>query len=150
MSRAIQIRRGTADEHSNFTGLLAEVTFDTTNKTLRVHDGETPGGFSLARADAETNLGGADYVIETFRADDGSSWYRKYKSGWVEQGGVLDTTVVFSIPMCDALYCITVSNTSGTYENFRYYERTTTGFKYKNTANSSAPAGTWRVCGFAG
>lgn len=55
MSRAIQIRRGTADEHSNFTGLLAEVTYDTTNKTLRVHDGETPGGIILATQDGAIN-----------------------------------------------------------------------------------------------
>ncbi len=52
MSRAIQIRRGSADEHENFIGLEAEVTYDTTNKTLRVHDGMTPGGIAMARADA--------------------------------------------------------------------------------------------------
>lgn len=51
MSRAIQIRRGTADEHKDFIGLEAEVTYDTTNKTLRVHDGVTPGGIPLARTD---------------------------------------------------------------------------------------------------
>ena len=51
MSRQIQIRRGTATEHENFTGAIGEVTMDTTNKTLRVHDGETLGGVSLARAE---------------------------------------------------------------------------------------------------
>ena len=49
MSRQIQIRRGTADEHTTFTGALGEVTMDTTNKTLRVHDGETAGGVALAK-----------------------------------------------------------------------------------------------------
>ena len=44
MSRQIQIRRGTATEHSGFTGVIGEVTMDTTNNTLRVHDGVTPGG----------------------------------------------------------------------------------------------------------
>ncbi len=44
MSRQIQIRRGTAAEHSNFTGAIGEITMDTTNKTLHVHDGVTPGG----------------------------------------------------------------------------------------------------------
>ena len=60
MSRQIQFRRGTADEHKNFTGAEGEITVDLTNKTLRVHDGETAGGTMLARADA---LNGADYVI---------------------------------------------------------------------------------------
>ena len=49
MSRQIQIRRGTATEHENFTGAMGEVTMDTTNKTLRVHDGETAGGTPLAK-----------------------------------------------------------------------------------------------------
>ena len=53
MSRQIQFRRGTADEHKNFTGAEGEITVDLTNKTLRVHDGVTPGGIILARADAE-------------------------------------------------------------------------------------------------
>ena len=51
MSRQIQIRRGTAAEHDNFTGAIGEVTMDTTNKTLRVHDGVTVGGNKLMLAD---------------------------------------------------------------------------------------------------
>ena len=49
MSRQIQIRRGSATDHENFTGAVGEVTMDTTNKTLRVHDGTTAGGIPLAR-----------------------------------------------------------------------------------------------------
>lgn len=49
MSRQIQIRRGSAAENNDFTGAIGEVTMDTTNKTLRVHDGETAGGTILAK-----------------------------------------------------------------------------------------------------
>jgi len=49
MSRQIQIRRGTAAQNDAFTGAIGEVTMDTTNKTLRVHDGETAGGIKLAK-----------------------------------------------------------------------------------------------------
>ena len=49
MSRQIQIRRGTTAEHENFTGAIGEVTYDTTAKTLRVHDGQTVGGTVLAK-----------------------------------------------------------------------------------------------------
>jgi len=45
---AIQFRRGTTTEHSSFTGLLGEVTVDTTKKSLVVHDGSTAGGSALA------------------------------------------------------------------------------------------------------
>jgi len=44
MSTQVQYRRGTATQNNAFTGALAEITVDTTNWTLRVHDGATPGG----------------------------------------------------------------------------------------------------------
>lgn len=50
MSTEVRWRRGTAAQNDAFTGAPAEVTVDTTNKTLRVHDGSTPGGSSLAVA----------------------------------------------------------------------------------------------------
>lgn len=44
MSTQVQYRRGTATQNNSFTGALAEITVDTTNWTLRVHDGATAGG----------------------------------------------------------------------------------------------------------
>ena len=48
MAVRLQLRSGTATEHNTFTGANGEVTVDTTNKTLRVHDGVTVGGTQLA------------------------------------------------------------------------------------------------------
>ena len=48
MAKQLQLRKGTATEHNTFTGADGEVTVDTTNKTLRVHDGSTVGGIRLA------------------------------------------------------------------------------------------------------
>jgi hypothetical protein len=45
-STQVQYRRGTASENNAFTGALAEITVDTTNNTLRVHDGAVAGGFA--------------------------------------------------------------------------------------------------------
>lgn len=91
MSRQIQFRRGTASEHNDFTGAIGEVTMDTDNKTLRVHDGETVGGTALAKQSEIPDLGPLDYVIEWQmpNANNSYTWYRKYKSGWVEQGGLM-------------------------------------------------------------
>ena len=50
MAIQIQLRQGTTTEHSTFTGAVGEVTVDTTNKTLRVHDGVTAGGTPLLNA----------------------------------------------------------------------------------------------------
>lgn len=54
MSTQVQYRRGSATENNAFTGALAEITVDTTNWTLRVHDGATAGGGG--------NLATVDYV----------------------------------------------------------------------------------------
>jgi hypothetical protein len=48
MSSQVQYRRGTNAQNIAFTGALAEITVDTTNGTLRVHDGFTPGGSNVA------------------------------------------------------------------------------------------------------
>lgn len=55
-SYAIQFRRGTATEHGSFTGLAGEVTVNTTNNTLHVHDGSTAGGTELATKASVDNL----------------------------------------------------------------------------------------------
>ena len=60
MAYAIQRRRGTATEHNSFTGLVGEITVDTTNNTLRVHDGSTAGGHRLAKYSEITALGEGD------------------------------------------------------------------------------------------
>jgi hypothetical protein len=44
MAKQVQFRRGTAAENDAFTGAVGEITVDTTNKQLRVHDGSTAGG----------------------------------------------------------------------------------------------------------
>ena len=48
MPTTLQFRRGTATQNNSFTGAAGEITFDTTNKTLRVHDATTAGGTRLA------------------------------------------------------------------------------------------------------
>jgi hypothetical protein len=49
MATAIQRRRGTSTQHGSFTGLAGEITIDTTNNTIIVHDGTTAGGHRLAK-----------------------------------------------------------------------------------------------------
>lgn len=49
MAIQVKLRRGTANQHLTFTGAIGEVTVDTTNDTLRVHDGSLAGGHRLAK-----------------------------------------------------------------------------------------------------
>lgn len=48
MATRLQIRQGTNTENNNFTGASGELTFDTTNKEIRIHDGTTQGGITIA------------------------------------------------------------------------------------------------------
>jgi hypothetical protein len=57
MATQIQFRRGTGAQHSSFTGAVGEVTVNTTEFSLHVHDGSTAGGQELAKADL-SNLSG--------------------------------------------------------------------------------------------
>ena len=44
MPTSLQFRRGTATQNDAFTGSAGELTIDTTNKTIRVHDASTAAG----------------------------------------------------------------------------------------------------------
>jgi len=48
MSTQVQFRRGSSTQHNTFIGAVGEVTVDTTNNTLRVHDGVNAGGYPTA------------------------------------------------------------------------------------------------------
>lgn len=67
MAKLLRLRRGTDTQHTTFTGAEGEVTVNTTNDSLHVHDGTTAGGTELAKADLSNvdgslsnNLGFAD------------------------------------------------------------------------------------------
>jgi hypothetical protein len=55
----VKLRRGTSVQHQNFTGAEAEITVDTTNWSVRVHDGSTAGGHELLKASLENIENGA-------------------------------------------------------------------------------------------
>jgi hypothetical protein len=73
--------------------------------------------------DLLAKLEGYDYVVESkIATDDDPTWYRVYKSGWVEQGGKIestaDATITLLKPYANTDYTITVGGgdpTSGTW-----------------------------------
>jgi len=62
MAKQLQLRGGTTDEHSTFTGATREVTVDTDKNTLVVHNGSTEGGFSIAKSNDIVNM--ASYYVD--------------------------------------------------------------------------------------
>jgi hypothetical protein len=75
MTTALQRRRGTNSNHSSFAGLEGEITVNTTNKSIHVHDGTTAGGFEALRTDLsnitdiETTVTFADTYALEFGSD---------------------------------------------------------------------------------
>jgi uncharacterized protein YunC (DUF1805 family) len=68
MSSQVQFRRGTATQNNAFTGAVAEITYDTDNKTLRLHDGTTAGGGATVLTTGATQT----VLNKTFST--GSNW----------------------------------------------------------------------------
>jgi hypothetical protein len=59
MATQVQFRRGTAAQNNNFTGAEGELSVNLSNKSLRLHDGATSGGFEIARQDFSNATFGA-------------------------------------------------------------------------------------------
>ncbi len=105
-----------------------------------------------------------DYVIEyqTPSAENNYTWYRKYKSGWVEQGQGLIyaksstvTTHTLPIEMSNTNYTIAITSNMGNSATGGYSSGvdniTTTSFNTRgwNTGTSYGNTFSWYVCGIA-
>jgi hypothetical protein len=78
MADQLQLRGGTTNEHSTFTGALREVTVDTDKDTLIVHDAATAGGHPLLREDGSNSalsLGSAGTPSLKFTGDTNTGIY---------------------------------------------------------------------------
>jgi hypothetical protein len=103
-------------------------------------------------------MANADFVIEKQNptADNNYTWYRKYKSGWVEQGGSIDSvasgtyTVTFPVEMADTHYTIlktmsTTSSNNAQYHQVSFANKTTTSAQ----TNTAGVGFSWQVSGMA-
>lgn len=97
-----------------------------------------------------------DYVIETQNptAENNYTWYRKYKSGWIEQAGhttssEAGTICSFPVEMRDTNYSALISVTGDSSSNFSTAVKT----KHKNYITVSTYTETrpcdWMIFGFA-
>lgn len=158
MSKQWQIRRGTTAENDAFTGASGEITMDTEKKAIRIHDGSTQGGIKIP---SETT---ADYVVEWQMptAENGYTWYRKYKSGWVEQGGIYNPeftgtkTFAYPVEMADTNYTLTTGtgcpSVSGMHGKDYITAKTTTGFSFTSVSlagSFTVSLFNWQVSGMA-
>lgn len=119
----------------------------------------TTNGNNITTLDSRTT-GLLDYVIasQSPTADNNYTWYRKYKSGWVEQGGIFagEATYNFPITMADTNYTINTSckmytAAAGT-TIILYTNETTTGIKLQGRVDgygNNDVRGCWTIQGFS-
>jgi len=97
----------------------------------------------------------SDYVIQsqTPSADNNYNWYRKYKSGWVEQGGIIQggsVSVTLPVTMSDTNYVILTGNhnysDSGGTAVAVFYNKSTTAFSLQARWNGGADASGMNMC----
>lgn len=141
MATQLQVRRGTTEQNANFVGAQGEITMDIDTNALRVHNGTTAGGAAII-----------DTIVAFQRPteENGYTWYRRYSSGWVEQGGIHNNaSLTYLIHMADTNYIMFLQpmDTSGFYamscENI-----TTTGAEI-HTAAPQWHNYSWQVSGMA-
>lgn len=71
MAKVIQWKHGSSEDSAVFTGALKEITIDDDLHTIRLHDGETPGGALLARvAEVPTKLSQLVDDLSVWRSDE--------------------------------------------------------------------------------
>lgn len=154
MAEQWQLRKGSTAENEGFVGAEGELTYDTNTKAVHIHDGETAGGALIDAVVA--------YQLPT--SENGYTWYRKYASGWVEQGGFVNNTTAIKtinlvIPMANTNYQIQCTSSYSTGDGTLYQphvdSKTTTSFKSASygergsATNNNGAAVFWEVKGIA-
>ena len=166
MARQVQIIKGTTAQNKAFTGAEGVLTYDSDKKDIRIHDGTTAGGFEIPSAAM------ADYVIywDSGDATDHShakpgvatpasgTWYRLYKSGWVEQGGSVGNPnngcILVTLPIsmsntsCTALASGNTSGDAANYNGVTCERKSSTQIAICTTGQQGNGC-SWRVVGYA-
>ena len=87
MATQVQLRRGTAAQNDSFTGAAGELTFDTTNKRVRIHDGSTAGGFELKTENSSGDTLFADNEKAIFGAGNDLQIYHGGNHSFISEQG---------------------------------------------------------------
>ena len=139
MATEIKLRRGTKAQHddgSGFTGALGEVTVDTTDDTLRVHDGSLKGGHVMAKlsdVEASDTLAEMSDVNLTSPADGSLLKYDNASSKWIDSSKLTETATGIDVTGEVKGDTLTIDNGSGDTNGYIASATGATRFTVKST-----------------
>lgn len=150
MATQLQLRRGTTAENDVFTGAVGELTMDTDTNGIRIHDGNTTGGFDVPVLVA----------VQRPTADNNYTWYRKYSDGWVEQGGTtsfpaagtssVTKTINLIVPMANNKYAVNPCpfwSAPSAYYGWQISNKTTSSVTFTGYSATDNNNVVWQVSG---
>jgi len=121
MPTALQFRRGTTSQNNSFTGVVGELSVDTDLDALRIHDGSTAGGHTIAKGEAAS--GAATTVAATANNSANETTYVTFVDGATGSQGIETDTglsynpssgTITATAFTGALTGNVTGNTSGT------------------------------------
>lgn len=128
-----------------------------------VHAGDPAlGEIKSALATIQAQLGQLEsrrYVKETGKSSDGTSWYREWSDGWIEQGGITQSargdtsrTIKLCTPFSSSNYFVVVQSYTGgssasRYNNFPVAKKSFSSFSTIADCGEDI-AGLWYACGY--
>lgn len=103
------------------------------------------------------------HITKTWKSTDGSSWYRKWSDGWIEQGGKIPNgnawtwyTATLNTPFTTTSYtlvvgvCVTDGSSASAQQNNDYFlgKKSANSFRYRQLDDAANPTGDWYACGY--
>lgn len=98
MPTEVKFRRGSSAANNSFTGAQGEISVDTDNDVIRVHDGVTAGGFEFARADGSNSaipIDALDDVVIT--SEEAGNLLTYNGTNWINSDTITNTNGNFVV-----------------------------------------------------
>lgn len=109
---------------------------------------------AVDRSKADTSLSNVlaniDYVIESKTpTTDDPTWYRKYKSGWLEQGGIVTASGAVTLlkPFANTAYSVQATSLYTNYTNWGFGVNKTSVSSFHLNMNTGSQGAMWEAKG---
>lgn len=101
-----------------------------------------------ANADLSNCPANYDYVVESYKDDQGN-WYRKYKSGWLEQGGIVTASgdVTLLKPFSNTAYSVQATSLYTNYTNWGFGVNKTSVSSFHLNMQTGSQGAMWEAKG---